>query len=259
MPPQRKTRLIAGVSGLLGAVTSILLICAPTPVQAFSFTLHGAEWKSWPEYCKARCSEIGTCRVGQVHPTMPAETRDHWRSVLGQEVFASVHHGCAGMVYLQRLMRHSGSDMNRRALIKQIKSECDFTLRYTPPDHPIAHKVQVVLARTAYHEGNTAQSFRIFEELLETARDLPDVYAAYGAYLFRERDFSRAREVLEQGLAQVTEPTAEMHYFLGLVLLREKAYANARTHAHEAYRMGYPLPGLKRKLKALGYWEPVDG
>ena len=80
-------------------------------------------------------------------------------------------------------------------------------------------------------------------------------YATLASYLYRQKNYAEARRVLETGLEKVPEPTAEMHYFLGLVLVKQKAWEEAREHAVEAYTMGYPLPGLRRKLKAVGHWE----
>ncbi len=46
----------------------------------------------------------------------------------------------------------------------------------------------------------------------------------------------------------------ELHYNFGLLLVSMKRYDEAKTHAVKAYKRGYPLPGLQRKLKKSGHW-----
>jgi tetratricopeptide (TPR) repeat protein len=54
--------------------------------------------------------------------------------------------------------------------------------------------------------------------------------------------------------ALVLDPEfAEAHYDLGLLYASKKDYATAVEHARVAYQLGYPLPGLRRKLASAGY------
>ena len=48
--------------------------------------------------------------------------------------------------------------------------------------------------------------------------------------------------------------SAEIQYNLGLTLLSLGEVDAAARHAHDAYALGYPLPGLRRKLEAAGSW-----
>jgi hypothetical protein len=43
-------------------------------------------------------------------------------------------------------------------------------------------------------------------------------------------------------------------YNLGLVLFDMKLYEDAKARAVAAYELGYPLPGLRRKLERIGKW-----
>ncbi len=49
--------------------------------------------------------------------------------------------------------------------------------------------------------------------------------------------------------------SSEIHYFLGLTLVDLKRYEEAVEHARKAYALGYPLQGLRKKLKAAGHWD----
>ena len=37
--------------------------------------------------------------------------------------------------------------------------------------------------------------------------------------------------------------------------VKKKEYEKASAHAQKAYALGFPLPGLKNKLKAAGKWK----
>jgi len=67
----------------------------------------------------------------------------------------------------------------------------------------------------------------------------------------------RQAEVLEQyqiaiGLAP---ENANINYNIGLVYLKNKSYDQAIEHAKKAYKMGFPLPGLRNKLMKTGKWD----
>ena len=49
--------------------------------------------------------------------------------------------------------------------------------------------------------------------------------------------------------------SAEINYNAGLVYVDLREYDSALRHARRAYELGYPLPGLRNKLKRLGAWE----
>lgn len=61
-----------------------------------------------------------------------------------------------------------------------------------------------------------------------------------------------AREQLHAAM-QLEPENPEVHYNLGLALVNLRDFENARTHAEEAYRGGYPLPGLRNMLERAGY------
>lgn len=48
---------------------------------------------------------------------------------------------------------------------------------------------------------------------------------------------------------------ANIYYNLGLLYLKMKDYAKAKQYADKAYAQGFPLPGLRDKLKAAGRWD----
>jgi tetratricopeptide (TPR) repeat protein len=74
------------------------------------------------------------------------------------------------------------------------------------------------------------------------------------ASLYREQKrYEEARDVLLEADKVTGGTSAEIKYFLGLVMFDLKSYDEARTYAEQAYELGYPLPGLANKLARAGY------
>ena len=133
-----------------------------------------------------------------------------------------------------------------------------FILNYVP-NHPRAMAALMRLAsrdRTDMPEESGPYTVRcwLHRATVFSPND-GTVFLMYGVYLARNGN-------PRDGLSQLTKAAtlmpdnAEVEYNLGLVNLELKAYETARSHGKRAYELGYPLPGLRRRLAAAGY--PVD-
>jgi Tfp pilus assembly protein PilF len=91
----------------------------------------------------------------------------------------------------------------------------------------------------------------------EFAPDDVDVILAQAYYHQKKGDLQRAKSEYGEAIALGTS-SAEAHYNLGLLYFEMKDYRSAREQARLAYSSGYPLPGLKNKLKKAGYWDDSD-
>lgn len=78
------------------------------------------------------------------------------------------------------------------------------------------------------------------------------VYMLYGIYLHKAGKPERASDYFEKSLS-IDPNNAEIHYNYGLLLTDEKEYKKAIEHARFAYKLGYPLPGLRNRLKREGH------
>jgi len=77
-------------------------------------------------------------------------------------------------------------------------------------------------------------------------------YILFGIFLHQQERYGRAEEMYQRAL-ELQPGSPETHYNLGLTLLERGSYDQARQHAREAYERGYPLPGLRERLRAAGY------
>jgi tetratricopeptide (TPR) repeat protein len=75
----------------------------------------------------------------------------------------------------------------------------------------------------------------------------------YGIHLHRLGKLDEALVRYKES-EKLLPDSAEVHYNLGLLYVAKKEYGLAKRHARKAYELGYPLPGLRNKLIAVGVW-----
>jgi len=79
----------------------------------------------------------------------------------------------------------------------------------------------------------------------------------YAIYLHKQKKYKGAQEQYKSALS-IAPNNSEIHYNYGLLLVATKSYDTALEHAKTAYKLGFPLPGLKNKLVAAGVWTQSD-
>lgn len=82
------------------------------------------------------------------------------------------------------------------------------------------------------------------------------VRSVYGSYLLTLGQPDAALTQLTEAV-RLDPDNATGHYNLGLLYLNRKDDAAALRHAQQAYSLGFPLPGLKNRLRAAGIWLPA--
>ncbi len=141
------------------------------------------------------------------------------------------------------------------------KSDIDYTLRAFP-NHPRAllaisryflrlpadnPKTKYALARGI---GDVPPPECYFQRAKLFAPEDPMVSMVFGIYLHKRGLLDAA--IAEYRLAEQEMPKyAELAYNMGLAYFDLKDYENAKKYAARAYALGYPLPGLKRKLAGV--------
>jgi Tfp pilus assembly protein PilF len=139
-----------------------------------------------------------------------------------------------------------------------IEGDLDFILRNSPNHH------RALYAMARYHLREGTEKFKIerysircwFDRAMRFAPSDGAVRVIYGIYLHQRREYPEAEQRYKEGL-ELSPGFAEGHYNLGLLYVETRRYDEALVHAHEAYRLGYPLQGLKGKLTDAGRWRDL--
>lgn len=147
-----------------------------------------------------------------------------------------------------------------------VWSDLNYTLS-AYPNHPRALRAMTKLLRL-YRSGKKFTDKRTYDlfhgmdvqhsdpefylqRAVDFAPDDPAVRLLYAIHLHKLGRLDAALKRYKE--AQRLQPdNPEVHYDLGLLYFDMKKYSEARRQAKKAYDMGYPLPGLRNKLNAVG-------
>ncbi len=149
----------------------------------------------------------------------------------------------------------------RRGRSDTIIGDLDYTLRAFPNHHRALSsmaKYQLAHPNSGVPPYRSAECY--FDRAIRFRSSDGTARMIYGIYLLKRGDRQAALKRYEEALALMPE-SAEVHYNLGLLKLDLKQVDAARQHAEKAYALGYPLQGLKNKLKRMGAWseKPAAG
>jgi len=146
------------------------------------------------------------------------------------------------------------------AKFRNIWEEIDFTLRWFP-NHPKGLQFMARWLPKYSHPPDKGIEY-YFRKAIEY-RPTPEFRPVdattrmlYAIYLHKNKKYQKAQEQYESALS-IAPNNSEIHYNLGLLLVARKNYSAALKHAHAAYSLGFPLPGLKNKLKKAGAWKEL--
>jgi tetratricopeptide (TPR) repeat protein len=140
-----------------------------------------------------------------------------------------------------------------------IGGDLNYTL-HTSPNHHVALMTMVKLGekqKTAKPAGAKYSVECYFQRAIRFRNDDEIVRILYASYLFKAGKKAESLSQLNEA-AQLGSDSANANYNMGLIFYDLKEYDKALTYAHKAYHLGFPLPGLRDKLKRAGKWaEPA--
>lgn len=125
------------------------------------------------------------------------------------------------------------------------------------PNHPRALLTMVRLGQKEGSDSPAGAGISVYCYLERAVRFRPadgQARVLLANYWIRNNDTAAAKEQLKVA-EEHTNGSGNVHYNLGLAFLSLQMYDKALVHAHEAYRLGFDLPGLRRKLEAAGRWK----
>lgn len=147
----------------------------------------------------------------------------------------------------------------RRGKSGSLFSDLDYVLRAFPNHHKAMYALIRLVTEPPRAGANIGQVTTPPECYLQRAlRFKPkdgNVHLLYGLYLHKLGKLEEA-EPHYRTAVKLMPRSAEANYDLGVLLVDLKRYADAVPLAKAAYRYGYPLSGLRRRLAAAGH--PID-
>lgn len=140
-----------------------------------------------------------------------------------------------------------------------LGADIDYTLRAFP-NHHYALLAMIRLGNKEHQSKPGGAKYSVECYLYRANRfrgDDSTVKMIYATYLAKNNRSAEALKQLNEAV-ELGEDSANLNYNIGLVYLDLKQYDNALNYAHRAYQMGFPLPGLRDRLRRAGKWtEPA--
>lgn len=137
--------------------------------------------------------------------------------------------------------------------------DMNYTLKVFPNHHRALMAV-IKLAEKEKKERPRDMEYSVACWFERAERFKPDdamVKAIHGTYLIRSGKQGEAVKKLEEAAAMAGD-NSNISYNLGLAYFDLKQYDKALESAHRAYELGFPLPGLRNKLKQAGKWRDAS-
>lgn len=238
---------------------SLLLggVLANGAAYAFNFTPSEAEWTAWPEYCKARYVTTmfgGKSTFANRYPRSQAPV---WSARLGDITFTDIHHYCAALASVSRA-RAEPNPHRKEGYWRYAMANALYTFNQSPTSSPIYPQMAGTVAQIQTALGQPDEAIATVKGAIAAQPKSSAPYVIL-ALLYRDQGKKKdAVDLLMQANTVTEGQSAEVLYNLGLLELELGDVQSAAAHGREAYALGYPLPGLKKKLETAGAWsEPA--
>ncbi|MDI3514105.1 MAG: hypothetical protein PWP40_1334 [Rhodocyclaceae bacterium] len=150
---------------------------------------------------------------------------------------------------------HFGPAQESLSATDGLGGDLDYTLRAFP-NHHRALMAMMKLGAKEKRAQATRANYSVECYMIRAESFRPDdamVKVIYGLFLMQSGRAKGAIAKLEAARELDTQ-NANVHYNLGLAYADLNQYDKALESAHRAYGAGFPLPGLKNKLKRAGKW-----
>lgn len=148
-----------------------------------------------------------------------------------------------------------GVESLQRGKSGRLGGDIDYTLRASP-NHPRALMAMTRLAQREKTEKPQSANYSVacyFDRAVRFAPDDATVRTLFAVYLNKKGQKTKAIEQLKAA-EKYAGRSANVAYNMGLVYLDLNDFENALKYARIAYDGGFPLPGLRNRLKRAGKW-----
>jgi Flp pilus assembly protein TadD len=232
------------------ALVFATLVIFPTVSLAYQFVPTDAEWLGWPDYCKAKYAWTNIGRRSKFASTVTAAQKRELSS-WEKAGIRGIHHHCAGTAWLRRAQLER-NETRRKYLLRQARAETQFSYDRSKRSSPQFVYLAVQMATIIHENGESAIAVRLLQDVIVEQPDNGILYSATAIMQRRLGNLKEAKQTLLRGNKAMAGMSPEINYNLGLLCLELGQIDEAEEYAKFAYEQGYPLPGLRRKLRLAG-------
>lgn len=159
------------------------------------------------------------------------EQLQHWRAIMGNRNFDTLHHYCWGLMDTNRATILAQDMYTRRHYFSVAISEFDYVLNNAAEDFFLRPEVLTKKGENLVHLGRGPAAMLAFERAVKIKPDYWPAYAQMSDYYKASGDIKRAKELLEEGLSSAPEAAALKRRLAELNSTPEKKAATGRGAA----------------------------
>lgn len=233
---------------LLALWAGALFGLTATSARAVDVTMTPVEWYALPDFC--RPAIVGSIYVNRLPFELRGGVTEGPKTSGGgrtPEGIPGPHHFCYGLVHLNRAKR--GAESYDSAV-----SEFNYSYGQMNRNAPMFSYVSANLGRALYGQRKKGDASKVWTEAIARHPQRRESYLALAEALLSERRPEEALKVLLKYEDNKESDYPDAEHFLAQTYFDLKQYGEAKTHAERAYALGYPVFGLRDKLKHLGKW-----
>ena len=228
----------------------LIIMVLSSGALAFNFPVSDREWLQWPAYCQTRY--IGTA-VGNrsKYAQLPVGSRRNymkWKKTLGP-TFLHIHHYCAGITRIKRAKLAEKS--KRKRVYETAVGDIMYTYRKSDSSFPLFSQMSAHLAQAYVGAGRPDQALLILNKAVALQPGKAPAYIQMANMRTKEGKHDEAIRLLKNALNLVEEQKSAIHAKLARIYMEIRNYSEAKNHTNSAYKEGYRLPGLRKKLNSM--------
>lgn len=231
-----------------------LIFFATSTVQAYDFTPSQAEWLIWPEYCKAKYVQT---QIGEQSEFFYAMSKDRLiadSQLISANSYIYIHHYCAGLVWLQRA-KNTADKSEKEIFYRNASSEIAFTMARVDLSELLGVDILTKYAEVLEGSGYKDEAKKYYNKSIDIHPDEPLPYVSFALFLRRNGEMQYAKKILLHADEMTEGGDMDVSAVLAIVMLDTNEDENALKYAKQAYKLGYPLPGIRDRLEKKGIWE----
>lgn len=216
--------------------------------HAYTFIPTEKEFARWSTKCKALYVSTTVGKKSKYHDRVPTSVVNSYRNAANVYGGGPWHY-CSGLSYRDRAKSTFGDKKKRKGFFKRSIEEVTYTYRTMRKREPWSAEIGVTLSSLYRDTQDYKKGLDVLEEVLGRYGKYVPAYSSKALILKDMGKIEEAIAFLEGVDSQILETSSEINYFLGIFYIELKDVKNAKRYAEIAYKLGYPLPGLKNKIK----------
>jgi tetratricopeptide (TPR) repeat protein len=132
-------------------------------------------------------------------PDAPSAEAKRWVAIMGP-TFWHLHHYCWGKMNLQRAMRSTATEQERKGLLGSVVGDYHYVVRNGTRDFILLPEIYVGIGEVELRRGNPQEAGKAFAEARTLKPDYWPAYSHWAEFLMRSGRQAEARQLVRIGL-----------------------------------------------------------